>query len=401
MNVQEWRAGGGLAAIFGLRMLGLFLILPVFAIYAESLAGATPMLIGVAIGAYGLTQALLQVPLGTLSDRLGRRPVILGGLLVFVAGSVIAALGDSIYTVILGRIVQGAGAVSSAILALSADLSRDAQRTKVMAIIGISVGASFMLALVAGPLIAGALGLSGIFWVTAGLAVLAVVLLYLIVPAGGLPASRPETSVRLAMLRRVVTDPNLVRLDVGIFVLHLVMTASFVVFPLVLRDRLGMNEGDHWQIYIPVLLASVIAMGPVIGIGERRRIMHRLQGGVVLTLALADLVLAGFLATPPVILFALWLFFTAFNILEASLPSLVSRFAPAESRGTALGVYSTAQFMGAFVGGVGGGWLHGVAGVSGVFMGCAGMALAWFVIALGLRAPGQGANHMQRAGPAS
>ncbi len=401
MNAQEWRAAGGLAAIFGLRMSGLFLILPVFAIYGGSLAGATPLLIGVAIGAYGLTQALLQIPLGALSDRLGRRPVILAGLIAFVAGSVIAATGDSIQTVIIGRIVQGAGAVSSAILALSADLSREAQRTKVMAIIGISVGASFMLALVAGPLLAGFFGLAGVFWVTAGLATLAVVLLYAIVPAGGQPCARPETSVRWAAVRRVVTDPDLLRLDAGIFVLHLVMTASFVVFPLVLRDALGMSEANHWQVYIPVLLASVVAMGPVIGIGERRRIMHRLQGAVVLTLALADAVLAVFLQTPPVILFALWLFFTAFNILEASLPSLVSRFAPVAARGTALGIYSTAQFMGAFVGGVGGGWLHGAAGVPGVFMGCAGMALVWFVIALGLRAPGHGDNPVQRAGPAS
>lgn len=399
MNGQEWRAASGLAAIFGLRMLGLFLILPVFALYGDELAGATPTLVGLAIGIYGLTQALLQIPLGSLSDRIGRRPVILGGLLVFVAGSALAAVADSIYLVILGRALQGAGAVAAAILSLAADLSREQQRTKVMAIIGISVGAAFMLALVAGPVIAAAYGLAGVFWTTAALAGAAIALLYAVVPPGARPRVRPETSVQRRALGRVLTDPDLLRLDAGIFVLHMVMTASFVVFPLVLREQLGLANGDHWQVYIPVLLASVLVMGPVIGMGEKRRIMHRLLGGIVLALAIADGVLASFLATPPVILFAMWLFFAAFNILEAALPSLVSRFAPTEARGTALGVYSAAQFAGAFVGGLGGGWLHGAVGVNGVFAGCAAMAAIWFVVALGLRAPADSRDDIEGVGP--
>ena len=398
MNASEWRAASGLAAIFGLRMLGLFLILPVFALYGDALAGATPTLIGLAIGVYGLTQALLQIPLGSLSDRIGRRPVILGGLLVFVMGSVIAAMAESIHAVILGRILQGAGAVAAAILALAADLSRERQRSKVMAVIGISVGAAFMLALVAGPIIAGAFGLGGVFWTTAALALVATGLLYVVVPRGGQAGPRPETSVRRDALKRVLTDPDLLRLDAGIFTLHLVMTASFVVFPVVLRDALGLASADHWQVYIPVLLASVLVMGPVLGLGERRRIMHRLLGVVVLALAVADTALAIFLSTPPVVLFALWLFFAAFNILEASLPSLVSRFAPGDARGTALGIYSTAQFAGAFVGGLAGGWLYGVAGVSGVFGACAGLGAVWFVIALGLRAPAGDRSDIESAG---
>jgi predicted MFS family arabinose efflux permease len=389
MTGAERRATAGLAAIFGLRMLGLFLVLPVFTLYGGELEGATPMLIGLAIGAYGFTQALLQIPMGYLSDRIGRRPVIFGGLLLFAAGSVVAALAESIELVILGRALQGCGAIAAAVMALAADLTRPQQRTKAMAVIGISIGGAFLTALIAGPLLAAGFGLAGVFWFTGGFAVLAMVLLFAVVPAGGAggDSAGALTGVRRGELGRVLRDPDLLRLDFGILVLHLVLTASFVVLPVVLTQWLGTPRADHWQVYVPVLLLSVLAMAPVIAVGERRRKMHRVLGAVVFALLLAVLAIAATHGLRWGLLAALWLFFAAFNILEATLPSLVSRFAPGEARGTALGVYSTAQFIGAFLGGVLGGAVYGAFGIDGVFVGCAAMVGLWFVVALGLRAP--------------
>lgn len=388
MTGDERRATTGLSVIFGLRMLGLFLILPVFTLYGSDLAGATPALVGLAIGAYGLTQAVLQIPFGMLSDRIGRRPVIVLGLLLFALGSVLAALSGSVYGVIAGRALQGCGAIAAAVMALAADLTRESQRTKIMALIGISVGAAFLVALVAGPAIAARAGLAGVFWVTAALALVAVVLLFFVVPPGGEMAPRPEVNARAGGLPVVLRHPDLLRLDFGVLVLHLVLTASFVVLPVVLERDLGIDRADHWQVYVPVLLLSVLAMGAVISVGERRRILHRLLGGVALAVVLADLVLAGFSSWGPAMIGALWLFFVGFNTLEASLPSLLTRFAPDGLRGTALGVYATAQFLGAFLGGALGGLVYGAADVQAVFAFCALMAGLWFLSALGLRAPG-------------
>ena len=387
MNTDERRATAGLSVIFGLRMLGLFLILPVFALYGSDLDGATPALIGLAIGAYGLTQALLQIPFGMLSDRLGRRPVIVAGLLIFAFGSVVAAEADSVQVVIIGRALQGCGAIAAAVMALAADLTRDDQRTKAMAFIGISVGAAFLIALVAGPGIAAVAGLRGVFWATAGLAVVAVGLLYLVVPAGGEVVFRPEVNARAGGLPVVLRHPDLLRLDLGILVLHLVLTASFVVLPVVLEAQLGIARERHWLVYVPVLLLSVAGMAVLIAIGERRRILHRLLAGVAGLVIIADLLLAGFSDRLAVMLFALWLFFVGFNTLEASLPSLLTRFAPEGMRGTALGVYSTAQFLGAFLGGTFGGLIYGGAGITGVFVFCAAAAGLWLIVAIGLRAP--------------
>lgn len=388
MTGDERRATAGLAVISGLRMLGLFLLLPVFSLYGTDLAGATPALVGLAIGAYGLTQALLQIPSGWLSDRVGRRPVIVGGLVLFAAGSVLAAVSESIWGVIAGRALQGCGAITAAVMALAADLTRDSQRTKVMALIGISVGAAFLVALVAGPAIAAQAGLAGVFWATGMLALVAMALLYVVVPAGGGAAPRPEVNARAGGLPVVLRNPDLLRLDFGILVLHLVLTASFVAFPVVLERDLGIHRADHWQLYIPVLLLSVVGMGAVLAVGERRRLLHRLLGAVALAMVLAELVLAAFSDWGPVMVGALWLFFVGFNTLEASLPSLLTRFAPADLRGTALGVYASSQFVGAFLGGALGGLIYGAAGVQGVFVFCALMAGLWFLSALGLRAPG-------------
>lgn len=387
MNPAERRATAGLATIFGLRMLGLFLILPVFALYGTELSGATPALIGLAVGAYGLTQAILQIPFGMLSDRIGRRPVIVFGLLVFALGSGVAAEAETIYGVILGRALQGCGAIAAAVMALAADLTRDRQRTKSMAFIGISVGVAFMIALVAGPAIAAQAGLGGVFWATAGLALVAVALLYGLVPGGGEVAFRPEVNARAGGLPIVLRSPDLLRLDLGVLVLHLVLTASFVVLPVVLESQLGIAGGDHWMVYIPVLTLSVLGMGALIGIGERRRILHRLLAFVAALVVVADLILAGYSQSLPAVLLGLWLFFVGFNTLEASLPSLLTRFAPDGLRGTALGVYSTAQFLGAFLGGVLGGAIQGAYGVSGVFIFCALAAGVWLLAAVGLSAP--------------
>jgi MFS family permease len=386
MTGAERRATVGLASIFALRMLGLFLVLPVFALYGDSLHGATPMLIGLAIGAYGLSQALLQIPLGIASDRWGRRPIIVAGLLLFAFGSVVAATSESIYGVILGRALQGSGAIAAAVMALASDLTRDSQRTKIMAVIGMSIGASFLVALVMGPLVAAQWGLAGVFWLTGVLALGGILLMYTIVPVPErqLPSSRQPLS---RQFRQVLSNPNLWRLDLGIFVLHLILTATFVVLPIVLRDQLAVADAAHWQIYVPVLLVSVLFMVPILAFGERRRAMHRVLVYVVLALVIAQFGLAMSLALEPIwLLAALCLFFIAFNTLEASLPSLVSRYAPADVKGSALGVYSTSQFIGAFVGGIAGGAIYGMAGVEGVFAFCALAAIAWVGAAHGLTA---------------
>ncbi len=398
MNSGERRATAGLATIFGMRMLGLFLILPVFALYGTELAGATPMLIGLAIGAYGLTQALLQIPFGMLSDKIGRRPVIVMGLLIFALGSGVAAEADTIGGVILGRGLQGCGAIAAAVMALAADLTRDSQRTKSMAFIGISVGAAFLIALVAGPMIAATAGLSGVFWATAALALVAVALLYGVVPAGGEAAFRPEVNARAGALGVVLRNPDLLRLDFGVLVLHFILTASFVVLPVILESQLGVARADHWMIYVPVLLVSVAGMAALISIGERRRILHRLLAGVAVLVIVADLVLAGFSDSLPLFILGLWLFFVGFNTLEASLPSLLTRFAPEGMRGTALGVYATAQFLGAFLGGTLGGLVYGGFGADGVFLACALAAGIWLISALGLKAP---AAYLDSADPAT
>ena len=387
MNSGERRATLGLASIFGLRMLGLFLILPVFALYGTELSGATPMLIGLAIGAYGLTQAVLQIPFGMLSDRIGRRPVIVMGLLIFALGSGVAAEAQSIVGVIMGRALQGCGAIAAAVMALAADLTRDSQRTKSMALIGISVGAAFLLALVAGPMIAAAAGLSGVFWATAVLALFAVALLYGVVPAGGEPAFRAEVNARAGGLPVVLRHPDLLRLDFGVLILHFILTASFVVLPVILESQLAVARADHWMVYVPVLLLSVAGMAGLISLGERRQILHRLLAGVAGLVIVADLLLAGFSDSLPMFILGLWLFFVGFNTLEASLPSLLTRFAPEGLRGTALGVYATAQFFGAFLGGTLGGLVHGGLVVAGVFFACGLAAALWLVSRLGMKAP--------------
>jgi MFS family permease len=387
MSPTERRAALGLAGIYGSRMLGLFLILPVFALFAEQLPEATPLLAGLAVGIYGLTQALLQIPYGLLSDRLGRKPVILAGLLLFAAGSVVAATADDIWWIIAGRALQGSGAVAAAVMALAADLTRESQRTKVMAVIGTTIGMSFMLAMIAAPALDAWLGMSGIFWLTAVLALLGMVLLLTVVPSPVSSTRHRDAQPVPAMFRRVLGDGQLLRLDWGIFSLHLVLTALFLVVPLALRDA-GLAPAQHSLLYAPVMLLSIAAMVPFIILAERRGRMRRVFLGAVATLTLALLILWGALGSFWGLVAGLWLFFVAFNLLEATLPSLVSKVAPADAKGTAMGVYSTGQFAGAFAGGLIGGWAHQAFGLAGVLLLCAAVTGLWLLVAAGMLNPG-------------
>jgi len=369
--------------------LGLFLILPVFAVQAQSLLGATPVLIGLAIGAYGLTQALLQIPFGLLSDHIGRKPVIFAGLTLFAIGSVVAAMSDGIHGVILGRVLQGSGAIAAAVMALTADLTREEVRTRAMAGIGISIGLSFALALVLGPALVHWVGLDGIFWLTALLALGGILILTLVVPSPDHSSVHRDAEPVVGQLGGVLRSPELLRLDFGIFCLHLVMTSLFLVVPLALHDY-GLPVGHHWWVYLPVLTLSVALMVPFIIQAESRGRMRPVFLGAVLILAAAMMGLHFLAAGTSIAVVTLCLlpFFTAVNLLEASLPSLISKMAPAVAKGTAMGVYSTSQFLGAFFGGALGGWVHQVWGESGVFLFAAAVALVWFAVAWPMGNPG-------------
>ncbi|HED13364.1 MAG TPA: MFS transporter [Gammaproteobacteria bacterium] len=383
----ERRAAASLGGIFALRMLGLFMILPVFSLYAHQLTGFTPMLMGIAIGAYGLTQAFLQIPFGLLSDRIGRKKVIIIGLLIFAAGGALAAVSHSIYGVIAGRALQGAGAIAAAIMALLADLTRVETRTKAMAILGGSIGMSFTLALLLGPILNGIIGVPGIFWLTSVLALIGILVVLYIVPQPVDSHFHTDTEPVLAQFGTILKNTQLLRLDFGIFSLHLLITATFVALPLLLRDTLQMPAEHHWWIYLPVLLLAVLAMFPFIIIAERYGKAKAVFLGAICILVLAELGLSLFHQQIYQVVVMLFLFFAGFNLMEATLPSLISKLAPPNSKGTAMGVYSSSQFLGAFVGGATGGWLLGLYGPGGVFAGAAIAAFAWLLVALNMQAP--------------
>jgi MFS family permease len=388
MTSGERRVAFSMAGIFSARMLGLFMIVPVFVDYAKELSGYTVTLAGLAIGIYGLSQALLQIPLGMLSDRIGRKPVIIGGLLVFALGSVVAALSTSIAGVILGRALQGSGAIASAVLALTADLTREEQRIKVMAFIGISIGVSFALAMVLGPVLHYWVGLSGIFWIIALLALVGIGILILLVPTPVVSRFHRDTQVEADWLRHAVRNVQLLRLDFGIFTLHAILMATFVVVPGLLHGRLGLAAGRDWVIYLPTMLAGMALIVPFIILAEKKRMLKQVFVGAVALLAVAELGLASLGGSMVGMVIMLLLFFAAFNLLEAMLPSLVARLAPAAHKGTAMGVYSSSQFMGVFAGGTVGGWLLEHSGAAGVFIAGAGMSAVWLLLALSMQKPG-------------
>jgi len=388
MSPTELRAGVSLAGVFGLRMLGLFLILPVFAVHAPQLKGGDNLvLVGIALGAYGLTQAMLQIPFGLASDRWGRKPVIYFGLVVFAAGSLLAAAAGEIWTAIAGRALQGAGAISSVVVALAADLTSERHRTKVMAMIGSMISLAFALSLVGAPLLYQAIGMGGLFAAIGALSLAAVWVVAVAVPEPPrrAPAARGEAGLA------VVLQPELLRLNLGIFVLHLVQMAMFVVLPTMLVGA-GLALERHWVLYLPVVLASFAIMLPAVFYADRRnRPKPVLVGAVVLlALVLAALSASGARGPGVAALAALLLaFFVAFNVLEALLPSLVSRIAPVAARGAAIGVYNTAQTLGLFFGGLAGGWLAKHHGAGVLFGTCAVLALGWLAVALGMRPPGR------------
>lgn len=398
MTAAERRTALSLATIFALRMLGLFMILPVFSLYAEHLQGVTPTLIGVAIGVYGLTQAALQIPFGMLSDRFGRKPMIAAGLLIFAAGSMVAAVADSIAGVILGRALQGMGAVASVVMALAADLTREENRTKTMAVIGITIGMSFVVSLIAGPVLDQWIGVPGIFWLTAALALGGIGVLYVWVPQPAQVRSHRDTQAVPAQLLEVLRNPQLARIDVGIFTLHMLLTATFVVMPLVLRDNVGLASHHHWYIYMPVMVLAMAVMIPLVIIAEKRRRMKEVLLGAVLVLAVAEADFWFLVQSLPGVVLGLLLFFIAFNVLEAILPSYIAKVAPPDKKGTAMGAYSSSQFLGAFTGGAVGGWLYGLYGLKMVFVFCAAAALCWAFIAGSLRQPPYLSSYMLPVG---
>ena len=396
----EKRAASSLAGIFALRMLGLFMLLPVLSLYAESFEGATPMLMGVALGIYGLTQALLQIPFGMASDRLGRKQVIAVGLLIFAAGSVVAALATTIEWIIIGRALQGAGAIAAAAMALLADLTREEQRTKAMATFGMSIGISFMVAIVLGPILNGWVGVSGIFWLTGVLALLGIVVLFKVVPTPVQSHMHHDAEADPAQFSDVLRDGQLLRLDFGIFALHLILTAMFVVIPIGLRDA-GLVVSDHWMVYLGVMVVAVAIMVPLIIIAEKRGKMKEVFSLAIVLVALAQFGLWHFSGSMWGIILLMVLFFGGFNLLEATLPSLISKMAPADKKGTAMGVYSSSQFMGAFVGGVLGGWILGWSNgeeIAPVFLWTGGIALLWLLFALSMERPLQVKTRLVRTG---
>jgi MFS family permease len=385
MTATERRASGSLAAIFAARMLGLFLVLPVFALEAARYPGGDdPTMIGLAMGIYGLTQGILQIPFGLASDRFGRKRVIILGLVVFALGSFLAAAAPTLGWLIAGRSLQGAGAVSAAVTALLADQTRDEVRTKAIALVGASIGLMFALSLVAAPMLAASIGLSGLFWVTGGLALACIAIVAWWTP----PEPIQHKNVPRGKLADVLTDAGLLRLDVGVFVLHAVQLAMWVAIP-ALMVQAGLAKADHWHVYLPAVLASFVVMGATLFPLERRGYLRAVFLGSVGVVALVQVGLLLVAGQPSVWALAvlLFVFFCGFNVLEASQPSMASRIAPPHARGAALGVYNTLQSLGFFAGGAVGGWLTKNAGAQGLFAACAGLMLVWLVVAWPMRAP--------------
>ncbi|WP_233865574.1 MFS transporter [Paraburkholderia adhaesiva] len=381
MSAPELRATVSLAAIFALRMLGLFMIMPVFSVYAKTIPGGDNLLlVGVALGAYGVTQSLLYIFYGWLSDKVGRKPVIAAGLVIFAIGSFVAAFGHDITWIIIGRVIQGMGAVSSAVLAFIADLTAEEHRTKAMAMVGGSIGMSFAVAIVGAPIVFHWVGMSGLFTLVGVFSILAVGVVLWVVPDAPKPVH-----VR-APFAEVLHNVELLRLNFGVLVLHATQTALFLVVPRLLVDA-GLPVKSHWMIYLPVMGLAFVLMVPAIIAAEKRGKMKAVLVSAIGLILIGQLLLGSLSHTLTIVASVLFIYFLGFNILEASQPSLVSKLAPGARKGAATGVYNTTQSIGLALGGVVGGWLLKHGGASTVFYTCSGLVLCWLIIAAYMKAP--------------
>lgn len=375
VNAGNWGAISTLATLLGLRMLGLFMVLPVLALHVQQMPGATPLAAGLALGIYGLTQAIFQLPFGRLSDRLGRKPIIVFGLLLFAAGSVIAALATTPGWLVFGRALQGSGAISAAVIALVSDFTPDTLRTRVMALVGIVIGMAFILAFVIGPVLAGWIGVPGLFWLATGFAMIGILI---VLP---LATPRPVPAAKLLSLRAVL--PLVAPQAAGVFALHAIMTATFLAVPVLIVENLGIPQARHAWVYLPVLLGSLLLLAPLIFLQEKRSPRLALLLAV-LALLTGQAVLA-FGGPPSLFYIALAIFFGGFNFVEAQFPAVVSTKAGPNGRGAALGAYATAQFLGAFAGGVLGGLIAAAGGPTAVLLFNAAIAGMWLVSLVGAR----------------
>ncbi|SFR03963.1 Predicted arabinose efflux permease, MFS family [Enterobacter sp. kpr-6] len=386
MTPGELRATWGLGTVFSLRMLGMFMVLPVLTTYGMALQGASEALIGFAIGIYGLAQAIFQIPFGLLSDRIGRKPLIVGGLAIFVLGSVIAALSDSIWGIILGRALQGSGAIAAAVMALLSDLTREQNRTKAMAFIGVSFGVTFAIAMVLGPIITHQLGLHALFWMIAALATAGIALTLWVVPDSKNHVLNRESGMVKGCFSQVIARPKLLKLNFGIMCLHILLMSTFVALPGQL-EAAGFAAADHWKIYLATMLISFVSVVPFIIYAEVKRRMKRVFVFCVALLLVAEIILwsAGPHFWEQVL--GVQIFFIAFNLMEALLPSLISKEAPAGFKGTAMGIYSTSQFLGVAIGGSLGGWVDGLFDSQTVFLAGALLAMLWLLVASTMQEP--------------
>ena len=385
MNALERRSTFALSSIFALRMLGLFMIIPVFSVAGQTYEYATPALLGLAVGIYGLTQAILEIPFSLIADRYSRKPLVVFGLLLFALGGAIAAMSDTIYGVIIGRAIAGGGAVSAVVMALLADVTREENRMKAMATMGMSIGVSFAVAFSLGPWLTGLVGISGLFWVTTIMGLAAISMLFLVPKVTR--HHRNYQQGYLAQLKQVLKMGDLNRLHVSVFSLHLLLTAMFIYVPSQLIDFAKIPLNSHGWVYLPLLVISLFFAFPSIVLAEKYRKMRGIFltaiGGIILGLGI---LIFGF-ESKYILLTGLGLFFIAFNVMEALLPSWLSKAAPIQSKATAMGVNASSQFLGAFFGGVTGGQLLLLNNTALGWSILTGLAIVWLLISFGLAQP--------------